>query len=911
MLRRVGFLLFAFSLSLCLLAAEPPDAQVRAMVKECRELLAADRLDEAVEKVKAALEVEGAGLRTQGTIYNVYSDVMRKRGDAVGADKSLLKAYDLLLKAKEEKAAKGVAARLAATPDGKALLESYRTKKRAKAEQLRKEEAEVRAAKRAEEAEQRKAALAAKRSGGSSSVAANGWNPWKKGVMSRKFDSKAKRDEELPWTPDDAAKMTGVAAGCGWNYVDQTYQKLAEKFGKQRALDWYEQVLCKPSKFDIPREQMPNAWNYYGFRAFNALDHARVLQTIEGLKKCGGKPDGYFAYRAEPSIRMFEDIKAFPRDVSTIAFPTANIWVKGKKTVHAKDYGWNATDATACLQKALDDKADIVVVDKMEGPWLITGVKVPSNRTVIFEKGVRLHATEAEQRANSRTVLISLTGGTDNQALIGRGDVVIGKYPDAETRDKYVKEEGGTGIYLEGARNVLIRDLTVAECGCDGITLGGCHRMNGNVYIENVTLDHNARQAMSMCNGCDVFMRNVKFLNTRGAQPMAGIDFEPSIQEVEATCNVYLIGCTFDNNLGGNIVFSESSTYPVTVLFKDCDIGAHDYGAIRIAALCGLYQGNGTDAPSDIVFDGCSIKGVSWCSPVTISGANLFHVSFRNCAVTEVRGKPTGTSPFLFEMNREYYNPKSGNREWYQKEGSIAFEGTKVSGWKGAEPFAFCDKTGHYSVKNIFGKLTMNGKPCDMTKFSYAAPDFQFKEPVADDLPPDLFRPQPDARPSKNVEGVAFRGRAPWWVGDLKYEVFQPSGGGYASQTFGHEAATAQVRRPGAAFRTRCSDGLFRLDAPSTVYFEVPAGKGEAVLKIVEAGQAELLKGTKVVEQYGGHSLKGGYAYVRVKQGQKPVVYGLRTTRGPLVFKFFEPYSGVVAADPASVPTCQMKGNEK
>ena len=144
------------------ISAEDADQQVRAMVKECRELLAADKLDEAVEKVKAALEVEGAGLRTQGTIYNVYSDVMRKRGDAKTADKSLLKAYDLLLKADETKAAKGVAARLAATADGKALLESYRTKKREKAEQVRKEEAAARAAKRAEEAEQRKAAFAAK-----------------------------------------------------------------------------------------------------------------------------------------------------------------------------------------------------------------------------------------------------------------------------------------------------------------------------------------------------------------------------------------------------------------------------------------------------------------------------------------------------------------------------------------------------------------------------------------------------------------------------------------------------------------------------------------------------------------------------------------------------------------------------
>lgn len=919
--RAVVVMTVAFGILTGGMAAEDADRQVRAMVKECRELLAADRLDEAVEKVRAAIEVEGTGFRTQGTIYNVYSDVMRKRGDAVAADKSLLKAYDCLMKARDAAkseserasvatAAKNVAAHLCETADGKALLAGYRTKRREKAERQRKEAAEERAAKRAEGAAAR-GAPPYRGTAKSATSASNSWNPWKKGVAPHKFDTKAKRDEELPWTPDDAAKLTGVPAGRGWNYVDQVYQKLAEKFGKRRALAWYEQVLCRPSKFDIPKEQMENAWNYYGFRAFNALDHGRVLQTLEGLKRCGGKPGGYFAYRAEPSIRMFEDIKTFPRDVATIEFPKENIWVRGKKTVHAKDYGWNATDATACLQKALDDKADIVIVDKMESPWLVTGVKVPSNKTVIFEKGVRVHATEAEQRSNSRTVLIGLTGGTDNQALIGREDVVIGKYPDAATRDRYVTQEGGTGIYLEGAKNVLIRDLTVSECGCDGITLGGCHRMNGNVYIENVTLDHNARQAMSMCNGCDVYMKNVKFVNTRGAQPMAGIDFEPSIQEVEATCNVYLIGCTFENNLGGNIVFSESSTYPVTVLFKDCDIGAHDYGAIRIAALCGLYQGNGTDAPSDIVFDGCDIKGVSWCPPVTISGANLFHLTFRNCAVTEVRGNSNGTSPFLFEMNREYYNPVRDDRTWYQKEGSIAFDGTKVTGWKGAEPFAFVDKTGHYSVKNIFGKLTMNGKSCDMTKFSYAAPDFQFREPVADNLPASSLRPPAEARPSKGVEGVTFRGRAPWWVGDLKYEVFAPAAGGYASQTVKHDAAAALVRRSGAAFRTRCSDGLFRLDSPSTVYFEVPAGKGEAVFKVVEVGQAEFFRGTKVVEQLNARSFKDGYAYVRVKQGPSPAVYGLRATRGPLVFKFFEPYSGIVAADPAAIPSCQPKGNEK
>jgi len=885
-------------------AEATPDESVRALVKETRELLAVEKLDEAVEKVREAVAVEGASLRAQGTVYNVYADVMRKRGDAVTADKSLLKAYDCLRKAREaakdeaerkslSKASAVVAERLSATKDGAALLEDYRTKKSAK---KREQEAAAR----------RESAAARKTSSAKGSGAANAWNPWKKGVVARRFDAKAKRDGEMPWTPDEAAKLLGKPAGRGVGFLSEVYEALSKKYGRRRALDWYEYVLEKPTKFDLSKSDLPKAWNDYGFRAQQSLDHSRILQTMVGLKKCGGKPEGYFSYRAEPSIRMFEDLKTFPRDPATIVFPKENIWVKGKRTVRAKDYGWNATDATVCLQKALDDpKGDIVIVDKMEGPWLLTGVKVPSNKTVVFEKGVRVHATASEQASNSRTALIALAGGTDNQALIGKGDVVIGKFPNAETRNRFLKEEGGTGIYLEGARNVLIRDLTVSECGCDGITLGGCHRMNGEIYIENVVLDHNARQAVSMCNGCGVYMKNVKFLNTCGAQPMAGIDFEPSIQEVEATCNIYLIDCAFDNNAGGNIVFSESSTYPVTVLFKNCDIGSHDYGAVRINALCGLYQGNGTDAPSDIVFDGCTVKGVSWCPPVTIQNANLFHVSFRNCDIVEVAGKPIGVTPFRFELNREYYNARSGNRTWYQKEGSLSFENTRVKGWKGSETLSFDDRTGHYSVRNIFGRLLMNGKNVDMTKCRYEAPDFKFAEvPEAD---PQKLSVSSAAVKGGEAGSVVVSERAPWWVGEAHYAVYSPNGaGGYGVETVaGKEVAGRLSSSRGASIATRCTDGLFRISSPSTVYFEVPAGKGEVMAKIVKDelfGQAELLKGReKVAATYSKKDLGRGYVYVPLKQSQKPQLYGFRVTSGTLVFKLFAPCSGLVSPDPGAI----------
>ena len=48
-----------------------------------------------------------------------------------------------------------------------------------------------------------------------------------------------------------------------------------------------------------------------------------------------------------------------------------------------------------------------------------------------------------------------------------------------------------------------------------------------------------------------------------------------------------------------------------------------------------------------------------------------------------------------------------------------------------------------------------------------------------------------------------------------------------------------------------------------------------------------------------------------LKQGQKPQVYGIRATSGTTVFKLFAPCSGIVAADPNSVPTVIQKGKEK
>lgn len=742
---------------------------------------------------------------------------------------------------------------------------------------------------------------------------AGAWNPWKKGVEAHKFDTKTKRDERLPWTPDDVAKLTGKPAGSGPGFIREAYKAVAAKFGRQAGLDWYEFILSKPTKFSLSDAELVTAWNDYGFIAFNACDHSRVLEAIAALKKHGKKPSGDFAYRAVESVGLYEDLKTFPKDPASIVFPKENIWVKAKKTVHAKDFGWNPTDATLCLQKALDSDADTVIVDKMESPWLIVSVNVPSNKTIVFEDGVRVHATASEQSSNSRKTLFVLKE-TDNQALIGKGDVMIGKFPDGKTKRQYATWEGGTGVYLEGVRNVLIRDLAVNYCGCDGVTFGGCLRIPRNVYLENVVLHGNTRQAMSICNACDVYMKNVEFSTTSGAWPMCGVDFEPSVPEVQAICNIYFLDCVFKENHGGDFTVAAYSNHPATIYVKGCQIGgADEYGAITIHPNPG-YQFNKTDAPSDIIFEDCTIHGCASATPVTMLNANVFHTTFRNCEVVEGKGGWGGATrtPFKFLLDYEHYEPAKDKRDWYQTEGSTVFENVKVKGWKGQEALAFVDRVGHYRLKNVFGKVSMNGSNVDMTKYRLEPEDFKFAcVPVEIDAA--KLHPIKGVEPSKSGGSIKVNTQTQWWTGDPKYEAFVRSGDTYTAKTYTGKDAMGSfasvVSKPGAAFRNLNSDGLFRLGEGSTVYFLVPAGKGEATLKVTETGKAELLKGReKVVESFGPSTFKNGHRYLTVKMDKKPQVYGLRAVKDKVCFKFFAPFSGLVAADPLSVPV--LESNE-
>ena len=192
-------------------------------------------------------------------------------------------------------------------------------------------------------------------------------------------------------------------------------------------------------------------------------------------------------------------------------------------------------------------------------------INVKSNKKVVFANGVKVCSVTTCEGYDKMGIF--RFNGCRNVMFVGEGNAMIGKYATREERDKLSPAEGGTALYFTQSSNIVVRGLTIANNSCDGITFGGVRNPTQEVFIENVTLDYNKRQGMSICNADGVYMKNVTIKDTRGAQPMCGIDLEGTY-EVEANSNIYLFDCTFSDNWGGDINFSAVSYYPITMYAK-------------------------------------------------------------------------------------------------------------------------------------------------------------------------------------------------------------------------------------------------------------------------------------------------------------------------------------------------------
>ena len=244
------------------------------------------------------------------------------------------------------------------------------------------------------------------------------------------------------------------------------------------------------------------------------------------------------------------------------------------KTVRVSEFGFDAEDSTRFLQAALDAGAEKVVVDKAAGPWVTKPLFGRSNTELVLEKGAEIVAKRGEFR-NVHDSLLSFVCCT-NVTISGYGAVLRMRKWDYHAAP-YRKSEWRHGIDFRSCRNVRVEGVRVVESGGDGIYLGvdnaDSERCNKDVVIRDVTCDSNNRQGISVISAENLLVENCDLVNTVGASPEAGIDFEPNNAD-QRMVNCRMVNCRSFNNAGSGFEFwfnkFNDGTLPVSVTVEKC-----------------------------------------------------------------------------------------------------------------------------------------------------------------------------------------------------------------------------------------------------------------------------------------------------------------------------------------------------
>ena len=217
--------------------------------------------------------------------------------------------------------------------------------------------------------------------------------------------------------------------------------------------------------------------------AYGEIDHiAWVTMTPKGPDVVNLLMDGIlqgdYLDQRNTLCSKYSDALDYPPDSEAIAhlakFKAQNDAAANVRTVKASSFGWNAQDATAALQAAIDSGAGRVVVDwREEGDWRIAPVLLrTSNQEIEIADGVTLRAKEGLPRLLTAS-LLTIPAGVTNVSLYGVVTATIAA-------------DGGDlkhAIAILGGKDISVRDLTLVTDGGEGVNV---ERAARNVRIEDI-----------------------------------------------------------------------------------------------------------------------------------------------------------------------------------------------------------------------------------------------------------------------------------------------------------------------------------------------------------------------------------------------------------------------------------------
>lgn len=236
-------------------------------------------------------------------------------------------------------------------------------------------------------------------------------------------------------------------------------------------------------------------------------------------------------------------------------------------------WGYDATDSTEAIQAAISSGVKKLVIDAQTGPWYVRPLKGVSNQEIIIEKGAVLCAKRGAFR-DRLDVLLDYRK-VENVRISGPGELRMWR-DDYTNRVEYCWSEWRHALSFQGAKNVVIENLRIAESGGDGIYVNEMY----DTVIRNVTCDRNYRQGISVISAENLLIEGCTLSNTAGTAPAAGIDFEPNSNR-ERLVNCTMRNCKLVGNQVCGILFAffyfDATTRPVSIRIENCLVSANGW----------------------------------------------------------------------------------------------------------------------------------------------------------------------------------------------------------------------------------------------------------------------------------------------------------------------------------------------
>ena len=487
--------------------------------------------------------------------------------------------------------------------------------------------------------------------------------------------------------------------------MDQAYEAAISEMGlpQEMAAETYLKVALK--------------WVWHHGRP--ARDVAKGREAFEKAKTLGAKPRKQIAHESYEGVEgrikdlewRFKQFEQFPnrnwRNEDGKLLEEIDKALSAGKTVHAKDFGWNAENATEALQKALDSDASVVVVDKMETPWEIEGIMVPSCKKILLREGAVIEAKKGAFLTCRPLVTIAGT----NIVIVGEGGNELRMRKSDYLKDKvnYPKfDDDRHGIGFGGKkgtphRNLLVRNVKIASSGGDGVCVTHAKR----IWLDKVELVDHVRQALTIGTGADtLYLTNCKFNKTWGGEPMSGIDVENWTENC-SICEIYCEDCELADNRIYGLVLATSTYSPLSMFFKNCEFRNNHNTSLQILNRPGVPTVNKE------IFENCRFLQPRCVKPIRYIRTLIGNVHFKDCLIQEIPGgsRSDNASPISVQLD-------SGMSGYFV--GTNVFENVKVVGFKDAPLLVLNGRAGgtEYIPDGAFrGVVDFNGEKIDLAQY--------------------------------------------------------------------------------------------------------------------------------------------------------------------------------------------------